>query len=550
MLSALSIQNYALIHDLKVEFGRGLIAITGETGAGKSILLGGLSMVLGKRADMSSLRDASRKCIIEAEFDVEAYELRSFFKRHELEYHPRTWVRREIHPGGRSRAFINDTPVTLDILTDLSARLIDVHSQHATLEFTQQEVQMKVIDAVAENMDVLDRYKHELEVFKAESTELEELLQQQSNANKELDYNQFLLSELEETDLREGIKEQLEHQQETLSNVEAILSDLGAGYQMLYEERMGLLTRLSELDQITAKLSGYGPDFQKLYERIQSVRIEMNDLAGEFEHLQSGLEVDPEHLARVTEQLDRIYSLLKKHNAQDEMELQEIRDTLASKVHDTSALEDRIHTLQDAIAKRKLELNALATQLRSERMRVIPQLEQKLEAQLGDLGMPNASFEIALNPVETFKANGQDELEFRFSANKGSEPGVLKKVASGGEMSRIMLSIKSILAEYEPLPTLVFDEIDTGVSGEISHAMGNIMKRMSRHMQIFAITHLPQVASKGSYHFKVYKEDIDEVTRTQIKQLSEEERIVELAEMLGGKSITDSALAHARQLLN
>ena len=550
MLSALSIQNYALIHDLKVEFGKGLIAITGETGAGKSILLGGLSMVLGKRADMSSLRDASRKCIIEAEFDVEAYEIRSFFERHELDYHPKTWVRREIHPGGRSRAFINDTPVTLDIVTELSTLLIDVHSQHATLLFTQQEVQMKVIDAVAENQGLLTKYKQELGVYKAETNELEALLEQQSDANKELDYNQFLLSELADADLQEGIKENLETRQETLSNVGAILSELDVGHQMLYDESLGLLNRLAQLDQISAKLAGYGPDFNTLHQRIQSVRIELDDLAGDFEQLQGGLEVDPEQLAQVTEQLDRFYALLKKHNARDEVELQEIRDSLASKVQDTSTLENKISALRESIENRNLEMTALAEKMRMERKRIIPHLEQKLAAQLSDLGMPNPTFRIVLHPLTAFKGNGLVELEFRFSANKGSAPGTLKKVASGGELSRIMLSIKSILAEYEPLPTLVFDEIDTGVSGEISNAMGRIMKRMSRHMQIFAITHLPQVASKGKYHFKVYKEDIDEVTRTQIKQLTEEERIVELAEMLGGKSLTDSALAHARQLLN
>ena len=550
MLSALSIQNYALIQDLKVDFGRGLIAITGETGAGKSILLGGLSMVLGKRADMTSLRDSSRKCIIEAEFDVEAYGIRSFFEKHELEYHPKSWVRREIHPGGRSRAFINDTPVTLDILSELSELLIDVHSQHATLQFTRQNVQMNVIDAVAENHVLLGEYSQHLSKYKEESSELERLMAQQSELTKELDYNQYLLAELSEANLQEGVKEQLENQQETLSNVEGILADLGSGHQMLYEERMGLLQQIAALDRITTKLTGFGPDFQALNERIQSVRIELDDLAGDFEQLQSGLEANPEKLSQVTEQLDQLYSLLKKHNAEDEVALQGVRDELASKVHDTSALEERIQILEASIAEGKLKLSGIAENIRRERKLVIPQLEQKLETQLTELGMPNARFEMVLKPVTDFKGNGLDELEFRFSANKGSAPGPLKKVASGGELSRIMLSIKSILAEYEPLPTLVFDEIDTGVSGEISNAMGRIMKRMSRHMQIFAITHLPQVASKGTYHFKVYKEDIDDVTRTQIKQLTEEERIVELAEMLGGKSLTDSALAHARQLLN
>lgn len=550
MLSSLSIQNYALIHDLQVSFGRGLIAITGETGAGKSILLGGLSMVLGKRADMSALRDTSRKCIIEAEFDIEAYGLRPFFETHDLDFHPTTWIRREIHPGGRSRAFINDTPVTLDILGTLSARLIDVHSQHATLEFTQQDVQMKVIDAVAENRTKLSAYSDLLIAYKAESRERESLRLRQQEAAKELDYNQFLLNELDEADLQPGIKEDLETQQETLSNVESILEDLAGGHQLLHDENLGILQHVAQLNQITAKLSAYGSHYESLHQRIQSVKIELDDLAGEFQHLQEGLEVNPEQLTLVSEKLDQLYALLKKHGAHDENELREIHDQLAAKVHDTSALEDRIANLEESISDKEQELTALAEEIRENRRKVIPGLEQKLGERLAELGMPNASFIIRLIPISEFKQNGQDNLAFQFSANKGSAPGELKKVASGGEMSRIMLSIKSILAEYETLPTLVFDEIDTGVSGEISNAMGRIMKRMSRHMQIFAITHLPQVASKGTHHFKVYKEDVEEATRTQIKALSEEERIVELAEMLGGKSLTDSALAHARQLLN
>lgn len=550
MLSTLSIQNYALIHDLQVDFGRGLIAITGETGAGKSILLGGLSMVLGKRADMSALRDTSRKCIIEAEFDIASYGLRPFFENHDLDYHPTTWIRREIHPGGRSRAFINDTPVTLDILSTLSARLIDVHSQHATLAFTQQDVQMKVIDAVAENREKLTAYSNLLNDYKADCKEREALIVQQQEATKELDYNQFLLNELEEADLQSGIREELETQQETLSNVESILADLASGHRLLHDESLGILQHVSELNQITAKLSAYGSHYESLHQRIQSVKIEMDDLAGEFLHLQEGLEVNPEQLALVSEKLDRLYALLKKHSAKDENDLRDIRDQLAAKVHDTSAVEERIAKLDKSISEKEEELTKQADEIRKSRRKVIPGLEQKLGERLDELGMPNASFNIQLIQASEFKRNGRDELVFQFSANRGSAPGDLKKVASGGEMSRIMLSIKSILAEYETLPTLVFDEIDTGVSGEISNAMGRIMKRMSRHMQIIAITHLPQVASKGTHHFKVYKEDVEDVTRTQIKALNEEERIVELAEMLGGKSLTDSALAHARQMLN
>jgi len=550
LLASISIKNYALINDLQIDFGRGLNTITGETGAGKSILLGGLSMVLGKRADMSALRDKTRKCIIEAQFEIQAYELKSFFVNNDLDYHPTTWIRREIHPSGRSRAFINDTPVTLDILNKLSSKLIDVHSQHATIEFTEEAVQLKVIDALAGNQNLRRSYKETLDRFRALSTQRDQLEEQRQEAMRELDYNQFLLQELDEAQLEPGMQESLEEQQSALSNVENIQADLSAAHQLLHDETIGIIGHLAQLRQITSQLSSYGSQYESVQSRIQSVHIELDDLAGEFQALQEGLEANPEQLETVNSSLQQLYSLLKKHNALQVESLLEIRENLALKVDNSEQLQSRIEVLDGQISETENKLVAYANDLHTKRKAVIPRLLSKLEEQLKKLGMPNASFALSLEPSADYKRYGKDALSFRFTANKGSEHGELKKVASGGELSRIMLSIKSILAEYETLPTLVFDEIDTGVSGDISNAMAKIMKGMSTHMQVFSITHLPQVASKGDLHYKVYKEDVNDVTQTRIKLLSEDERIVELAEMLGGKSLSDSALAHARELLN
>ncbi|NND15179.1 MAG: DNA repair protein RecN [Eudoraea sp.] len=550
MLASISIKNYALINDLQIDFGRGLNTITGETGAGKSILLGGLSMVLGKRADMAALRDKTRKCIIEAQFEIQAYDLKSIFEKNDLDYHPTTWIRREIHPNGRSRAFINDTPVTLDVLNGLSRRLIDVHSQHATIELTEEAVQLKVIDALAGNQNLRLSYQETLDQFNELSSKRDHLLEEQREAVRELDYNQFLLQELDEAQLEPGMQESLEEQQGALSNVENIKTDLAAAHQLLHDETIGVLGHLAQLRQITDQLSSYGSDYDSVNSRIRSVHIELDDLAGEFLTLQEGLEADPELLETINSRLQVLYSLLKKHNALHVDSLLEIKENLAMKVDNSAKLESQIEHLNGAIQETEEKLIGFATDLHVKRDAVMPRLIMKLEDQLKKLGMPNASFALSLEQSTTYKRNGKDNLIFKFTANKGSAHGDLKKVASGGELSRIMLSIKSILAEYETLPTLVFDEIDTGVSGEISNAMAQIMKAMSTHMQIFSITHLPQVASKGDLHYKVYKEDVNEVTQTRIKLLTEDERIVELAEMLGGKTLSDSAMAHARQLLN
>lgn len=550
MLSNLSIKNYALIDHLNVAFTNGFTIITGETGAGKSILLGGLSLVLGKRADLSALRDEDQKCIIEAEFEIKKYKLKPFFKQNNLDYEDTTIVRREILPSGKSRAFINDTPITLDILSQLGNQLIDVHSQHQTLQLADNDFQLKVIDALADNRATLDDYSEKFSSYINTLKELEELVDFQKNANKEYDYNSFLLKELEEASLTVGMQVELEEQYEQLNNVEGIMEQLSKSEQLINDEQMGVINLLNKLKQASSKLSEYGSQYSELNARIQSVFIEMDDITNEIQAFQEQTEANPKLLEDVSGKLQVLFNLQKKHAALDIEELLKIKEELTEKVGLTENLEANIEKLQEDLVHNETALQEVAKTLAKRRVGVIPSLKQQLEDSLDMLGMPSASFQIEVHPSSGFKSNGNDDLTFLFSANKGSGFGELKKVASGGELSRIMLTIKAILAKYEHLPTMMFDEIDSGVSGEISNKMGDIMAAMSKTMQVFSITHLPQVASKGNQHFKVYKTEEGNTTHTRMKKLSIEERVVELAEMLGGNDLSDSAMAHARQLLN
>ncbi|MEQ8219306.1 MAG: DNA repair protein RecN [Arenibacter sp.] len=550
MLTNLSIKNYALIDHLNVKFTNGFTVITGETGAGKSILLGGLSLVLGKRADLSSLREKEDKCIVEAEFEISKYGLESFFGENDLDYEAKTIIRREILPSGKSRAFINDSPVTLDILSQLGDQLIDVHSQHQTLRLADNDFQLKVIDALADNGPVLKAYSSKLLLYQSTQKELQKLLDFQDSATKEHEYNSFLLQELLSAPLKEGILEELEEQYEQLNNVEIILEQLSHGQQLLNDEQIGLVNLLTELKQVSNKLAGFGHQYLDINERIKSVFIELDDISNELNILNDKVEADPQMLEQVNAKLQLLYDLLKKHKVQTIPELLEIRNALDEKVSATENVVADIDRKKKELHQLETALNTEASNVSKRRKLVIPKLQQQLEETLIDLGMASATFKIEISPSKEFKPTGKDDLSFLFSANKGSAYGDLKKVASGGELSRIMLTIKAILARYEQLPTMMFDEIDTGVSGEISNKMGDIMKDMSNTMQIFSITHLPQVAAKGVHHFKVYKEEELMETNTKMKRLSSEERVVELAEMLGGKTLSDSALAHARQLLD
>ncbi len=550
MLTSLSIKNYALIDNLQVDFNDGFSIITGETGAGKSILLGGLSLILGKRADLSSLKNTEEKCVIEAVFNVSNYKLQALFKAEDLDYEDETIIRREILPSGKSRAFVNDSPVNLNSLQLLGEQLIDVHSQHETLQLTSNEFQFQIIDALAKNDETLQSYKLELKAYKKLKKELSELLDFQADAIKEHDYNSFLLNELSEANLQIGEVELLEEEYETLNNIEGIKEKLSEAYQILNEEQIGVLATLNSLKSTFQKLSGYSNKYEDLLKRVTSGLIEMDDVFKEVDVLQDNLEADPNRLAVVDSKLRVLHNLMQKHVASSVSELIEIKNQLEEKVSFTENLDDAIHKKRMEIETKELTLNKISETIHNNRIAIIPQLKEQLETILESLGMPNAQFKIDVVLGDAFFASGKDDLIFLFSANKGGSFNELKKAASGGELSRIMLAIKSVLSKYIQLPTIMFDEIDTGVSGEISNKMGDIMLDMSKTMQVFSITHLPQIAAKGHSHFKVFKEDVNEVTQTNLVKLNHDERIVEIAQMLGGLEMSSSAIAHAKELLN
>ncbi|WP_299255098.1 DNA repair protein RecN [uncultured Lacinutrix sp.] len=550
MLTSLSIKNYALIDHLQVDFNNGFTIITGETGAGKSILLGGLSLILGKRADLTSLRDKETKCIIEANFDVTNYKLEKLFKAEDIDFEPHTIIRREILPSGKSRAFVNDSPVKLSSLQLLGSRLIDIHSQNETLQLVDDAFQFQVIDALANTQDEISKYSDKRLEYKKLNKELDQLVVFQTEAIKEHDYNSFLLNELTEAKLKPGELETLEEELETLSNIDAIQEKLTASNQLLSDEQTGVLSNLTELKNTLKQLSGFSNKYEDLYNRANSSLIELDDVFSELETFQDDLEADPNRLAEVNSRLGTINNMFQKHVVNSIEELITIETELSDKVLATLNVEADIDKKKAEILKIKQDLDAVALVIHNKRKKAIPSLKKKLEAILAQLGMPNAQFNIELTVSDVYYANGKDELAFLFSANKGGDFKPLKKAASGGELSRIMLAIKSILTQYIKLPTIMFDEIDTGVSGEISNKMADIMAGMSTTMQVFSITHLPQIAAKGHTHFKVYKEDVNEVTTTNLVELNHDERIVEIAQMLGGIEVSNSALAHAKELLN
>ena len=467
----------------------------------------------------------------------------------DLDYEPQTIIRREILPSGKSRAFVNDTPVNLDALQGLSNYLIDIHSQHETLELTNNQFQFKVIDALAKNIELLLEYSGNLEQYRTLQKELEVLKDFKSEAIKEQDYNLFLLNELDEANLTPGELELLEEEYETLNNVEEIKEKLSLSNQLLNEEQIGILSTLTELKNTIQKLSGISPKYLDLFNRINSSLIELDDVFEEIENFQDQLEADPGRLEQVNSKLQIIHNLFQKHNADSITQLIELKDELADKVSVTENLDNEIIALENKIAKIESSVKGLAKQIHKNREEAIPKLVHQLETILIKLGIPNAQFKLQLSLKDEFFSNGSDELAFLFSANKGANLNELKKTASGGELSRIMLAIKYILSKHVQLPTIMFDEIDSGVSGEISNMMGEIMQQMSKTMQVFTITHLPQIAAKGDIHFKVFKEDDKDQTVTKLVRLNQDERIVEIAQMLGGDKITDSAVLHAKSLL-
>ncbi|GAB5401464.1 MAG: DNA repair protein RecN [Aureisphaera sp.] len=550
MIRSLSIKNYALIEDIKVDFNKGLTIITGETGAGKSILLGALGLVLGNRADLKVMRDMGSKCIIEAQFSIGNYDLKSLFMDHDLDYEDETIVRREILPSGKSRAFVNDTPVTLQQMQVLGERLIDIHSQHETRTLATEAYQMEVVDALSGNLELLKSYRSNLQEYRHSLRQLSQLQEEREQALKDLDYHNFLYNELVEANLASIQQEDLEETYEKLYNAEGIQEALAQVSQALSNEMTGGITALRTALGELARIKDFSTDYNNLWDRVNSTIIELEDVEDEVHRSAESLEVNPQLLLEVQDKMQTLFRLQQKHGVSEVGELLEIQEQLAIKVEVSSQIDDKIEALETKVDESKNTSLVVAQELNKRRRDAIPVLKNKLEAFLAGLGLPNAQFQFVLEEQNDFRVDGNARLELLFTANKGSALGPLNKVASGGEMSRIMLAIKAVLTEYKDLPTLIFDEIDTGVSGEIANRMAEIMGVMSKTMQVLSITHLPQIAAKGDYHKRVFKTDDGGITTTHIKDLSTDDRIIEIAQMIGGSTLSDSAIAHAKQLLN
>ena len=550
MLKSLSIKNYALIDDLSVDFNNGLSIITGETGAGKSILVGGLSLILGKRADISVVKDVSKKCIIEAVFDVGNYNLKNIFGENEIDYETETIIRREILTSGKSRAFINDSPVNLNQLSVVSSHIIDIHSQHQTLELTENNFQFEVIDSISNNLDIIEDYKKTLVLFNQKQKELDQLIANKDELIKTLDYNLFLANEIKSSNILSENLDSLEENQRNLANFNAIKEELVYSQQLISDDKYGLVSTMNNLKNSLKRLSESSDSFNDVYERLSSVFIEVDDIASEIENSSENLEENPEKLEEINSKLSSIHNLFRKHSVSSISELDEIYSNLNDSISTSENIDQKIEQTTSKCEQLRSQLDDKANLIHNNRKDSIPNFISMIEEIIHDLGMNNAKFKIDITKQDTFYLNGKDDIEFLFTANKGSSFKLLKKSASGGELSRIMLAIKSILANYRQLPTLMFDEIDTGVSGEISLKIAAIMKQMSRKMQIFTITHLPQIAAKGESHYKVLKTQENHKTITNILKLTSEERIVEIATMLEGDKISASAVAHAKQLLN
>ena len=550
MLQHLSIQNYALIDKLEIDFTDGLTIITGETGAGKSILLGALGLIAGSRADIQSLQDKTKKCIVEASFNIKDYALKDFFWSAELDYEITTSIRREISSEGKSRAFINDTPVSLSQLKALAERLIDIHSQHQTLTLNGSEFQLSVVDAYANHPDYLLEYATNFKQFKIFEKSLNEMLAKEAQARKDLDYFQFQFNELEEANLNNMRVDEIENELETLNNAEEIKINLSKAASGLNGGEQNLLLSLNEIKSILSALAKYKPEINELNTRLNSCVIELKDISNDIDGLEEKIVYDPKRIEILNEQLEIVFRLQQKHQVKSVGELISIKDELSNKLLEFSSIESEIEKIKKLLFTMQNSLSILAKKIAANRKKEIPKIEKDIASILFSLSMPNAQLKIEHIDSNTFGTYGTDRVNFLFSANKGSDFKELNKVASGGELSRLMLSIKSLIAQLTALPTIIFDEIDTGVSGDVANKVGSIMNLMAKSMQVITITHLPQIASKGNTHLFVYKEDRYNKTYSNIRKLSSEDRISEIAKMLSSGIPTEAAISNAKELLN
>jgi len=549
MLIKLFVRNYALIRELDVDLQNGLTVITGETGAGKSILLGALSLILGSRADAAVLLNKSEKCIVEGTFRIEEYELADFYSSNEIDYDELTTLRREINPAGKSRAFINDTPVTVNILKELGEKLIDIHSQHQTLMLNDNNFQLNVIDSFAGTSKLKSEYFLSYSKYSKLKKEYNGVKEKSDKNKADLEYYQFQLKQLEEVRLKKGEQEELESEQELLEHAEEVKTALSDSSGLLSSEELSILSMLREVKINLGKIKTFLPDGGSLLSRTESALIELDDLADEIGKLASSIEADPGRLSFINERLGSIYSLMQKHRAGNVDELILKQTELSVLVSSIISSDDRITELSVLLDSEVALLKKLSAEISIKRENILPDVELKITELLKQLGMPNARFRVSLSQLKDFTPTGTDHADFLFSANKQVPPENLAKIASGGELSRVMLSLKSMLTRNNSLPTIIFDEIDSGVSGEVADKVGQILSGMGEYMQVVNITHLPQVASRGNRHYHVYKDDVGDSTFTRVKLLSPEERELEVARLLSGSEITESALRNARELL-
>lgn len=550
MLTSLYICNYALISELKIDFDKGFSVITGETGAGKSIILGALSLILGQRAETKFVKKDTEKCVIEAEFDISNYKkLKYFFENNDIDDAGKACIiRRELISSGKSRAFINDTPVSLTVLRDLSIQLIDIHSQFDNLMLSNDGYQLEVVDVVANNNELLKKYSDEFNEWQELLNGLKKLEKMAEKSAVELDFIQFQFTQLNEAKLDENEQELLEQEQETLVHAEEIKAEL-TNATMLLDEEKSVLPLLKEIIAGVSKVKNYISGSDAWIERLQSCYIEIKDIKSEVSAFADKVEFNPSRLEAIETRLSELYTLQKKYKVSSVDELIEIRNEFDQQLLKIESFDEEIEKLKSMIALAAENLKQSAERLTESRKKAVQPIEKYMVGQLVKLGIVNAQFKVYVRQVHDFLPNGMDEISFLFSANKNREVQPVQMVASGGEMSRLMLSIKSLIANKTDLPSIIFDEIDTGVSGEIAHRVGEIMQTMSKEMQVITITHLPQIAAKSAHHYRVFKDDSGEQSQTRIVKLSNEERVTEIAQMLSGKNVTQAALQNARELL-
>ena len=549
MLKEITISNYALIDYLRIDLSKGFTTITGETGAGKSIILGGLSLALGKRAEPNLVKDKTKKCFVDLIFSLKNLELKNLFNSLDLDYDTLTTIRREIIPSGKSRAFVNDTPVNLEILQKLSFELIDIHSQFQNHFIIKEEYQMDILDLLAKNQNLIEKYTLNFSYFKEVKNKINKLESSRFNMNQEKDYNTYLLNEINSIDFSDSL-DSMEKALKKISNSEEINTTFNQISNILQNEENGISIKLNEVRVSLKKITNISNEYKRIFERIESVIIELDDIVRDVRNENDIMEFNPEMREILSEKLEKIYSLFRKHQVDKLDDLILIKGRLEKKVSETENIDAIINEEKKKLVELELLLNELSKKISQQRKKVIPVLKSKMEKLLKDMGMVNTSFKIELYDSDIFLSKGRDKLLFNFSANKGGPLGPLSKTASGGELSRIMLALKSILSNYKNLPTIIFDEIDTGVSGEIANCIGRIMKSMSINMQVISITHLPQVAAKANNHLKVFKKTRNNKTSTELKNLNFNERVSEIAEMLSGDESAVSAYDLAKELLN